>query len=90
MVELVNLWLPILLSSVALFFIGFVTWMILPLHKADWNELPDEDGFGEAMRGFDVPAGNYMYPYAADAEAMKSETFQQKQQQGPNLSLIHI
>ena len=82
-VALTDLWLPVLLSAVALFFIGFITWMILPVHKGDWNELPDEDAFSQALRDMNVPKGNYMFPYCADAEQMKSEAFMQKQQQGP-------
>jgi len=83
MVELSSLLLPIVLSAVALFFIGFITWMVVPLHKADWRSLPDEDAFGKAVRDMNIPTGNYMFPYCADAEQMKSEAFLQKQQQGP-------
>lgn len=83
MVSLASLWLPIVLSAVALFFIGFVTWMILGVHKDDWKEMPDEDAFTQAVRELSIPAGSYMFPYCADAEQMKSEAFIQKQQQGP-------
>jgi len=54
MVELTSLWLPIILSTVALFFIGFITWMVLPVHKADWQELPDEGVFGQAVRDTNI------------------------------------
>lgn len=83
MVELTSLWLPILLSAVALFFIGFITWMVVPIHKADWNKLPEEDAFGQAVRDQNIPTGNYMFPHCADAEQMKSEAFLTKQKQGP-------
>ncbi|MCG8450178.1 MAG: hypothetical protein MI725_11445 [Pirellulales bacterium] len=83
MMELTALWLPTLLSAVALFFIGFMTWMLLPVHKADWRGLPDEDAFGDAVRNLNIPAGNYMFPYCANAEDMKSEAFLEKQKRGP-------
>ncbi len=83
MVELTSLWLPITLSAVALFFIGFLTWMVLPVHKADWKALPDEDAFAQAVRDMNIPTGNYMFPYCADAEQMKSEVFIEKQKRGP-------
>ena len=35
MVELTSLWLPILLSTVALFFLSFLAWTVLPHHKPD-------------------------------------------------------
>ena len=89
MVELTSLWLPIILSAVALFFIGFLSYMVLPIHKADWKELPDEDAFGKAVRNMNIPAGNYMFPYCADAEQMKSEAFIQKQKDGP-VGLIQV
>jgi len=83
MVELTSLWLPVVLSAVALFFLGFMTWMVLPVHKGDWGELPDEDAFAKAVRDLNIQPGNYMFPYCADAEQMKSEAFIQKQKQGP-------
>ena len=82
-VGLGSLWLPILLSTVTLFFLGFLSWMVLGLHKADWQELPDEDAFGQAVRQLNVQPGSYMFPYCADAEQMKSEAFLEKQRQGP-------
>ncbi|MGI9427700.1 MAG: hypothetical protein ACR2NM_03500 [Bythopirellula sp.] len=78
-----SLWLPIVLSTVALFFLGFLSWMVLGLHKADWNELPDEDAFGKAVRDLNVQPGSYMFPFCADAEQMKSPEFIEKQKQGP-------
>lgn len=84
MVELTSLWLPIVLSAVALFFIGFVTWMVVPLHAKDWLGLPDEEGFGKAARDLQIPPGNYMFPYCADPQEMKSEAFLERQRQGPN------
>ena len=36
---LVSLWLPIVLSAVALFFASFLSWMVLQLHKQDWKKL---------------------------------------------------
>lgn len=82
-VALTSLWLPILLSTIAAFFIGFITWMVLPVHKDDWHELPDEDKFMDAVREMNLPHGSYMFPYCADAEQMKSEEFIAKQKQGP-------
>ncbi len=88
-VELISLWLPIVLSSVALFFLGFLSFMALGFHKSDWSELPDEEAFATAVRDLNIPVGNYMFPYCADAEQMKSEAFIQKQQQGP-VGLVQV
>ncbi|MEQ8208812.1 MAG: hypothetical protein RH917_03190 [Lacipirellulaceae bacterium] len=82
MVELTALWLPILASTAALFFLGFIFWMVLPVHQADWKRLPDEAAFGEAVRGINIPAGNYMIPYG-DMKEMQTPEFAERQKQGP-------
>jgi hypothetical protein len=84
MVELTSLWLPIVLSGVALFFASFLSWMVLPHHKQDWVGLPDEAGFDKALGDLNVPAGNYMFPYCGTSEQMKSPEFQTRQKNGPN------
>ncbi|QDS96749.1 hypothetical protein [Adhaeretor mobilis] len=84
MTELTSLWLPILASTAALFFLGFLTWMVLPVHQPDWKRLPDEDAVSDAIRGLNIPAGNYMIPYCGNSEEMKSEAFLERQKQGPN------
>ena len=84
MVELTSLWLPIVLSGVALFFASFLAWMVLPHHKQDWIGLPDESGFGKALGSLNVPSGNYMFPYCATSEEMKSPEFLERQKTGPN------
>ncbi|MCA9233587.1 MAG: hypothetical protein KDA57_23305, partial [Planctomycetales bacterium] len=84
---LTSLWLPILLSSVALFFLSFLAWMVLPHHKADWRGLPDERAFGDALAGLNLPPGNYAFPHFKTSEEMKSREFQERQQRGPNGTL---
>ena len=86
-VALTSLWLPILISTAALFFLSFMAWMVLPHHKADWKGLPDEGVFNEALSGLNVPPGNYMFPYCATSEEMKSPEFAERQQKGPNGTL---
>jgi hypothetical protein len=43
MVPLASLWLPVLLSSVIVFFASFILHMALPWHKHDYARLPDEE-----------------------------------------------
>jgi hypothetical protein len=69
MVEIANLWLPIVLSSVAVFIVSFLTWMVLPVHKGDWQKLPNEDHFVENLRSQEIPSGNYLFPFAKDNQA---------------------
>jgi hypothetical protein len=57
-----TLWLPILISTAALFFASFLSWMVLRLHEKDWHKMPDEDRIIDAIRESSVPDGNYMFP----------------------------
>ena len=80
---LTSLWLPIILTSVALFFASFLAWMVLPHHKGDFVKLPDESAFEDAVRGLHVPPGNYTFPYCGSSAEMKSQAFQQRMAEGP-------
>lgn len=81
-VELISLWLPILLTTVMLFFSGFICWMVLPNHKPDWKKLPNETEFLHKMAEWDIPKGNYAYPYAMDKESMEGENAKKAIEQG--------
>jgi hypothetical protein len=80
---LMELWLPILLSGIALFFASFLSWMVVQLHQSDWRKLPAEDEFLRAARAMNLAAGNYMFPGCLTREEMKSPEHQQKMAQGP-------
>ena len=43
MVALSSLWLPILLASIAVFFLSFVLRMVSTHHLSDFDRLPDQD-----------------------------------------------
>lgn len=81
-----SLWLPILVSGVALLFASWAAWMLLPHHKPEWQGLPNEDAVMDLLR--DVPAGQYRFPYAHTAEDWKSEEVQRRLQAGPIGSLV--
>jgi len=81
--DLLSLWLPILVSSVVVFFAGFIAWTVLPHHKADWSKLPDEDAFNSALKSLGLQPGPYMFPYAANNAECKSEEFKKRWAEGP-------
>jgi hypothetical protein len=83
MVGILALWLPILLAAVFVFVASSIIHMFLPYHRSDWKAVPDEDGFMDAVRPFDIPAGDFVVPRAGSPEAMKSEAFQEKARKGP-------
>jgi len=82
MVSIPSLWLPILLSAVAVFVASSLIHMVLPYHKSDYKRLPSEDGVMGALRSFDLPPGDYMFPMA-NAGDMKNPAFVEKWSKGP-------
>src|SRR5262245_13979732 len=80
---LVELWLPIVLSGVALFFASFLSWMVLQLHKGDWVKLSREDEFLKAAREINLMPGNYVFPGCDGHADMKNPEYQAKMAQGP-------
>jgi nucleoside recognition membrane protein YjiH len=83
MIPLTTLWLPILLSTVIVFFASFIMHMVLAYHKSDYRKLPDEDRVTDAMRSAGVTRGPaYFFPYFLFKE-MKSAPVIEKMKRGP-------
>jgi hypothetical protein len=78
-----SLVLPIILTGVALFFASFLSWMVVQLHKGDWNKLARESEFMDAVRKLDVPRGNYSFPACDNPSEMNTPEFQEKMKAGP-------
>jgi hypothetical protein len=83
MVGVLALWLPILLAAVLVFVASSIIHMFLPYHRTDHGKVPDEDAVMDAMRGFNIPPGDYVVPQAGSPEVLKSEEFQAKAKEGP-------
>ena len=83
MVSLVSLWLPILLSAVAVFVASSIIHMVLGYHRSDFRKLPKEDEVMAALRPFDIAPGDYAMPCAGSMAAMKDPAFTQKMKEGP-------
>jgi hypothetical protein len=83
MVSIPSLWLPILLSSVIVFFASWLLHMLLPLHRSDFLRVADEDQAQNALRGLNLAPGDYMIPYAGSPEGMKDPDFQERFKRGP-------
>ncbi len=84
--DLLPLWLPILLSAVAVFIVSSLIWTVIQWHNSDWNKLPDEDRAREALKG--VPPGQYTVPHAADGKARKDPEWLRKAKEGPALMMV--
>ncbi len=83
---LTALWLPIVVSSVVLFFASAVAWMFMPHHRNDYAKLGSEEKFITLVRDLHVPVGRYMFPYCTHQEANDSE-MKRKFKEGPSGTL---
>ncbi len=82
MVPLAALWLPILLSAVFVFIASSIMHMVLPYHRSDYQQLPEEDKTLAALRAAGLKRGLYVFPYCTHKD-MKSPAIAEKQKQGP-------
>jgi hypothetical protein len=86
--SLASLWVPVVLSGIALFFASAAAWMVLPHHKKDWIGLPNEDAVMQQLKKDNLVGGQYCFPYAATPEAMKGDAYKDKMKDGPRGTLI--
>lgn len=82
MVSLTALWLPIVLSSIIVFVASSIMHMLLPYHRSDCRQLPEEDKLVAALRAAGLHRGLYIFPYGTHKE-MKSPAMIEKYKQGP-------
>jgi hypothetical protein len=81
MVPLTELWLPVVLSAVAVFILSSFVWMVFPWHRKDFQALPDEGAARSALRG--ARPGLYTVPNAADRAEAQSADHKKKMEEGP-------
>ena len=60
MVPLMSLWIPIVLSAMVVFLASSVIHMFLTYHQGDFGQVPSEDAVREALRGANIPPGDYV------------------------------
>jgi hypothetical protein len=83
MVTVIDLWLPILIAAIVVFFASSIMWMLLPHHHKDIQFLEDkESGYVEAIKSLDIKPGLYMYP-GCDHKDSKSKEVMDRWNAGP-------
>ena len=63
MVGLTELWLPVLLSAVAVFVASSIIHVALSYHDSDYQAVPEEEKILAAMRTAGCRPGNYYFPH---------------------------
>ncbi|HLZ45112.1 MAG TPA: hypothetical protein VKQ05_05475 [Gemmatimonadales bacterium] len=87
MVALSALWLPILVSAVAVFVFSSVIHMTPLWHKNDYPRYTNEDRVLDALRPIAIPPGDYLMPRPANPAEMRSPEFKEKMKRGPAVLL---
>jgi hypothetical protein len=82
MVPLSVLLVPILVSAVIVFVASSIIHMVLPFHRSDYRQLPEEDKLLAALRPAGLTPGLYHFPFCTHKD-MKSPAVQEKYKQGP-------
>jgi len=83
MIGLSALWLPIVVSAVAVFIVSAIVHMALPYHRSDYRRLSKEDDVRAALRAAGVTRGTYMFPACEKMKDMESAEMKAKFVQGP-------
>jgi hypothetical protein len=83
MIPLVQLWLPILLSALAVFVASSIMNMLLPHHRSDYRKLPDEERVMASLRSPGLTPGDYVFPHAAGTSELRSERYSRLRTEGP-------
>jgi hypothetical protein len=85
MTPLSALWLPIVLSAVAVFLASFVLHMALPWHRGDYRAVPREQEAMDSLRALDIPPGDYKMPRPSSMKEMGTPEFKAKMERGPRV-----
>ena len=65
-----SLWLPVIVSAVAVFVISSLIHMVLGYHQRDYTPLPNEDAVRAAIRRGNPAPNQYIFPFCANPKEM--------------------
>lgn len=89
MTPITSLVLPILAAAVAVFVLSSLLQM-MPWHKRDFGNVPDDDTFLNAIRQMNIPPGDYCVPSPRLASGEKNPQFVEKWAAGPGVTMTVI
>jgi hypothetical protein len=89
-VTFAELWLPILLSVIAVFIVSSVIHMLSPWHKDDYPRLENEEGVLDALRPLAIPPGDYMMPRPRSRAELTAPEFVERVRRGPVLIMTML
>ena len=78
-----SLWLPVVVSAVAVWLVSALLHMALKYHRVDYKQITDEEAVGAALRKAAPGPGLYAIPYCIDGSQMKDPAMQERYRTGP-------
>lgn len=76
-------WLAILVGAVAVFLVSSVLHMVLPLHRGDYESLPEESDALTKLQTMNLSPGTYSFPRPTSMKDMASPEMVEKYKAGP-------
>lgn len=83
MIEIPALWLPIVVSAVAVFMVSSILHMVLKYHAADYKRIPNEAETLAALGKAQLAPGYYNFPYCDSMKEMGTPEGLEKFRRGP-------
>lgn len=80
---MLSLWLPIVVTAVAVFIISSLVHMVFKYHASDYGTVPNEDAIRAAVNTNPPAPGRYVIPHCKDMKDMTTPEMMNKYQQGP-------
>jgi hypothetical protein len=81
--DLIQLWMPVLVTAVAVFVASSLIHMVLKWHNSDYKKLANEDEVMATLRSGSAAPGQYVFPHCLDMKQMQDEAMQKKYRDGP-------
>lgn len=80
---MVELWIPILVSGLAVFVLSALVWTVFPHHRKEFAPLSNEAAVMDALRAGNPAPGRYVAPHMADHKASGTPEGKARLERGP-------
>jgi hypothetical protein len=84
MISIAALWMPLVLSAVAVFLVSSIAHMVLKYHQADYKAIPNQDQVVAELGKANLPPGYYQFPHFASMKECNTPEAQERFRRGPN------
>lgn len=90
MTPMTSLVLPAAAAAVAVYVISLIVQTVMPWHKSDFDNVPDDDAFLDVIRELGIPPGDYTVPSPRLPGGARNPDFVEKWARGPSVTMTVI